>query len=194
MSDLLSQSICEIKVLIAKLIRVISKVEFIISAQTVHIAREESQTGAICPSLALLAHSAFLTYTAHFARAEWHTQTCVICPSLALLAHSVLSAYTAHFAHTETQTVDRSFSTLRRHCSLCSRRIGAHGIALFALQECHLVGDQGAFLWHVSHDLPRASTKVSAKSDHKQMKYSTLCPLVADLDATWWHDIPQPST
>ena len=37
-----------------------------------HFARAEShtQTGVICPSLALLAHSALLEDSAHFARAE----------------------------------------------------------------------------------------------------------------------------
>ena len=33
--------------------------------------------------------------------------------------------------------------------------------------------------WQGSYDLSRPSTKVSAKTDHKQLRYRTLCPLGA---------------
>ena len=73
-----------------------------LSAYTAHFAQAESQTqtGVICLSLALFAHSALLAYTAHFAQAESHTQTGVICPSLALLAHSALLEDSARYART----------------------------------------------------------------------------------------------
>ena len=76
----------------------------------------QTQIGVICPSLAVLAHSAILAYTAQFARTELQMQTGVICPSLALLAHSALSVCTAHFArgksHTQTGIICPSFVLL----------------------------------------------------------------------------------
>ena len=81
--------------------------------------------------------------------------------------------------HRPIACVAHSFSAFGGHCTLRSHRISALGIVLFPLQECHLVGDQSATWWHGSHDLSRPSTKVSAKSDHKQLKYSILCPLGA---------------
>ena len=47
-----------------------------------YLTQNHTQTGIICPSLALLARSALLEGTAHFACAEPPTQTDVICPSL----------------------------------------------------------------------------------------------------------------
>ena len=98
-----------------------------------------------------------------------HTQTIVICPSLALLAHSGISAHTLltlltqNHRRRQASSAHRSgccsFRALRRHCSLRSYRISAHGLALFALQEHHLVRHQGTTWWHGSIDLPRPSPK-----------------------------------
>ena len=69
-----------------------------LAADTACFARAEShmQTGVICPSLALLTHSALLADTTCFVHTESHTQTGVICPSLALLAHSAVYQSTSH--------------------------------------------------------------------------------------------------
>ena len=88
---------------------------------------QRSQTGAICPSLALLAHSAqahwrhlpiarvarsfsarTLAPSAHRSRCSLiqRSQTGAICPSLALLAHSAQ----AHWRHLPITRVDRTSS------------------------------------------------------------------------------------
>ena len=55
--------------------------------------------------------------------------------------------------HLPIAHVVRTFSAFGRLCSLRSCRISALETALFALQERHLVGDQGATWWHGSHNL-----------------------------------------
>ena len=76
-----------------------------------------TQTGAICPSLALLAHSAILPDPPHFNRTESHIhkQTGAICP---LLAHSALSGDPTYVTQTESDAHRMGSSTCRSHCSL----------------------------------------------------------------------------
>ena len=96
-----------------------------------------TQKGIICPSLALLTHSALLGDTAC---AESHTQTGAICPSLALLAHSALSVEPTHFTRTEPHAHRKASSVRRSRCSL----IQHSWISLLTLWQFPLVEDLGA--------------------------------------------------
>ena len=85
---------------------------------------------------------------------------------------------------TQNHTRRQASYAHRSRCSLIQRSTKApatlaHSSALFALQERHLVGDQGATWWQGSHDLPRPPTQVSAKSAHKQLRKSTFYTLAA---------------
>ena len=118
------------------------------------------------PIARLLAHSALLRDTSHFACAESHMQTGVICPSLALLAHSALSADPLRAPPGGMVAMAYPDHPLKFQPNWPT---DSWDIALFSLQECHLVGDWGATWWQCSHDPPWPSTKVSAKSAHRQL-------------------------
>ena len=127
-----------------------------LSAYTAHFAQPEShtQTGFICPSLTLLAHSVGI----HCSDRITHADRRDLPITHVARSFSDLGIHCSRRITDRRQLpiarVARSFRALRRHCSLRSRRISAHGIALFALQERHLVGDQVTTWWHGSHDLP----------------------------------------
>ena len=74
--------------------------------------------GAICPSLALLAHTVLSGDTAC---AESHTQTGAICPLLTVLAHSALSGDPTDFTRTESHAHRMAPFAHRSRCSLIQR-------------------------------------------------------------------------
>ena len=87
-----------------------------------HSARAKShmKTGFICPSLALIAHSALQADIACFTNTELYTKTGVICPLRSLLPHSVLSTDIARFGYTESACRQASFAQ-RSRCLLVQR-------------------------------------------------------------------------
>ena len=94
------------------------KTPLILLAQNHTNTRTCAQTGAICPSLALLALAALSGDTAC---AESHMQTGAICPSLELLAHSALSGDLTHITRTESRVHRKASSAHRLRCSLIQR-------------------------------------------------------------------------
>ena len=122
-----------------------------VSAYTTHFARAESQTqaGVIYPSLTLLAHSVLSAYTTQvysgrITDADRHHLpiTPVAC---SFSTFGILCSFcSGRITHADRHylsinRVARSFSALGTHCSLGSHRISSLVIALFALQERHLV-------------------------------------------------------
>ena len=93
-----------------------------------HFARAEShmQTGVICPSLALLAHSALLEDSARFARTV---------PPGGRSGRNLVAR------------VPMTYLTIHQSISQIGPQTAEIYISLFGLQERHLVADQGATWW-----------------------------------------------